>query len=110
VDTRPPRVRLVEAEPATITPDPTAEGPHQVRFRYVATELSYARVEVDGELVVRGRIYPAGAGRVRWRGRIDGAPAAPGVYRARLVVVDRAGNRSEPTDPVPITILPVGGR
>jgi len=106
VDSTPPRVRLVEVRPTTIVPNLAGAG-HQVHFAYVSSERGYARVEVAGELVVRGRIYPAGPGRVRWRGRIDGGPADPGVYRPRLVAVDQAGNRSEPTRAVRIRILAV---
>jgi hypothetical protein len=109
IDTKPPRVRLLEAGPTTITPDKNADGAHQIRYSYVSTERGYARVEVEGELMVRGRPYPAGEGRVRWRGRKDGGPAPPGLYRTVLVVVDRAGNRSNPTRPVEVRILPVGG-
>jgi hypothetical protein len=105
IDTHPPRLRLVEAAPTTITPYP-APGPHQVRFRYVSSELAYAQIERDGELLVRGRIFPAGPGRARWRGRMNGGPADPGVYRLRLVLVDRAGNRSEPSDVVRVRVLP----
>ena len=109
IDTKPPRVRLLEAAPTTITPDPDAGGAHQIRYRYVSTELGYAQIEVEGDIVVRGDFYPAGEGRVRWRGRKDGGPAPPGLYRTVLVVVDRAGNRSNPTRPVEVRILPVGG-
>lgn len=106
VDTKAPRVRLLGAGPTTITPYP-ADPPNQVRFRYVSSEIGFAGVEIRGEFVARGSLYAAGPGRVRWRGRMDGGPAEPGVYRARLVVVDRAGNRSEPTEVVRIRILPV---
>lgn len=109
IDTKPPRVRLIEAGPTTITPDKNASGPHQVRYTYVSTERGYARVEADGELLFRGRQFPAGEGRVRWGGREDGGPRPPGVYRTVLVVVDRAGNRSNPTRPVEVRLLPVGG-
>jgi hypothetical protein len=109
IDTKPPRVRLLEAGPTTITPDPDAAGAHQIQFHYVSTELGYSQVEVEDDVVFRGRLYPAGEGRVRWRGRKDGGPAPPGVYRTVLVVVDRAGNRSNPTRPVRVRILPVGG-
>ena len=109
IDTKPPRVRLLDAGPTTITPNQDAGGAHQIRYSYVSTERGYARIEVEGELVVRGRSYPAGEGRVRWRGRMDGGPAPPGVYSTVLVVVDRAGNRSNPTRPVEVRILPVGG-
>jgi hypothetical protein len=37
---------------------------------------------------------------------MNGGPADPGVYRLRLVLVDRAGNRSEPSDVVRVRVLP----
>ena len=109
IDTKPPRIRLLEAGPTTFTPDKNASGPHQIRYSYVSTERGYARVEADGELLFRGRSFPAGEGRVRWGGRENGGPRSPGVYRTVLVVVDRAGNRSNPTRPVEVRLLPVGG-
>lgn len=103
VDARPPRVQLVGASPLVFSPDEDGRG-DRVRYRYRTTEASYPLVEVDGEAVVRGPRRPAGPGQVRWRGRLDGEFAEPGTYATRLVVVDAAGNRSEPTRVVTVRV------
>ena len=68
------------------------------------SEASYPLVFVRGVYVVRGRHRPRGPGRVRWYGRLDGALARPGTYRAWLRAVDPAGNRSRPTESVLIRV------
>ncbi len=103
IDTRPPRVRLLEVAPTTFSPDGDGRS-DQVRFRYESSEPGYARVEIDGEPAIRGLSYPAGPGRLRWRGRIGGEPAEPGTYAARIVVVDAAGNRSRRTRRTPLAL------
>jgi hypothetical protein len=103
VDARPPRVQLVDVSPLVFSPD--ADGRRdRVLYRYRATEAAYPLVELDEEVLARGRRVPAGPGQVRWRGRLDGGYAEPGTYATRLVVVDAAGNRSEPTRVVTVRV------
>ena len=103
VDGKPPRIALVSAAPRTFSPDGDGRA-DRVLFTYRASEGSYPVVRVGGRIVVRGKLRPAGPGRVRWRGRIEGRFAAPGVYRTSLEAVDAAGNRSEPTPAVSLRV------
>jgi hypothetical protein len=103
VDTRPPRIRLVEVVPMAISPDGDGYG-DRVGFRYTSNQPAGAAVELGGDVVVRGRIRPPGPARLRWAGMVDGRPVAPGEYPLRLYLEDAAGNRSEPTRPVPFAI------
>ena len=96
VDGKPPRIALVSAAPRTLSPDGDGRA-DRVLFTYWASEESYPVVRVDGQVAVRGKLRPAGRGRVRWRGRIEGRFADPGVYGTSLEAVDAAGNRSGPT-------------
>ena len=103
VDARPPRVQLLEAEPLVFSPDGDGRR-DRVRYRYRTNEAAYALVEVEGETAVHAPRRPAGEGRVRWQGRIDGEFAEPGMYATQVVVVDAAGNRSEPTAVVAVRV------
>jgi len=103
VDARPPRVELVEASPLVFSPDDDGRR-DRVQYRYRTNEASYPIVEVEGKPAVRGLRRPAGPGQVRWRGRLDGESVQPGTYATRLVVVDAAGNRSEPTRLVTVRV------
>lgn len=103
VDVRAPRLRLLEATPLIFSPDGDGRR-DRVIYRYRANEGAYTIVEVEGERAVRGLRRPAGAWQVRWRGRLDGEPAAPGAYRTRVYAVDAAGNRSTPTRVVAVRV------
>lgn len=103
VDATPPRIRLVSARPHVISPDDDGRG-DRVRYVYRVNERAVPYVVVDGAPTFRGRMRPRGPGRVRWRGRIDAAPAKPRTYETWLVAEDEAGNRSEPTRPVSVRV------
>ncbi len=96
VDTRAPRVVLVSASPKTFSPDGDGRA-DRVRFRYRSSEAGSPSVYVRGSLVARTPIQPAGAGSLRWRGRIDGDTAPEGTYTAWVQVADAAGNLSDPS-------------
>jgi hypothetical protein len=103
VDTRPPRIRLLDATPTVISPD--GDGYRDgIRFRYAGNEPAAPAVEVDGAVVARGRVRPPGAARLRWGGKVDGKPLAPGEYGLRLFLEDPAGNRSRPAPVVTLTV------
>ena len=106
VDTTPPRVRLVSATPREITPDGDGRG-DRVQYVYRSSELAYAVVYVDGRYAKRGRSWPAGSGRVRWRARREeGGYVPPGVYRTWIRLFDPAGNSSARSPVVVIRVLP----
>jgi hypothetical protein len=103
VDSTPPRIALLSARPQVISPDGDGRG-DRVQYVYRANELALAWVVVDGADTVRGRLHPAGRGRIRWRGRIDGMPMRPGSYETALVAEDEAGNRSQPTRRIAVRV------
>ena len=103
VDSTPPRIRLTSASPRVISPDGDGRG-DRVRYAYRVDEVALALVVVEGADAVRGRLHPPGAGRLRWRGRIGGAPARAGPYETWLVAEDEAGNRSEPAAAVAVRV------
>ena len=103
VDGTRPTAELLGTRPAKLSPDGDGRG-DRVLFTYSASETAYPLVVVRGADVVRGKYFPAGRGRVSWRGRLNGRVARPGVYGAAIVVVDRAGNRSRPTRSVRIPL------
>ena len=107
VDTTPPRVRLVSAEPSVITPAARGQVPRVVvRFAGPANSAPEFRVfrTDDGPrpyVVRRFRgIPPEGRGKTRegvWNGEVsagpeDTAPAPDGDYAFTVTVRDRAGN------------------
>ena len=103
VDSRPPQIRLVSAEPDVISPDGDGRG-DRVQYVYRVNELALPWVVVDGRDAVRGRLHQAGRGRIRWRGRIEGEAARSRTYETSLVAEDEAGNRSEPTRRIPVQV------
>ena len=99
VDGTPPAVELVEVRPSGALISPDGDGRRdRVLFRYRASEIAYATLVVRGTFAVRGRYYPAGPGRVSWRGRLRGRFAReaaalqmdlPQREPARYVLLDR---------------------
>ncbi|HEU4449589.1 MAG TPA: FlgD immunoglobulin-like domain containing protein [Gaiellaceae bacterium] len=98
VDTKPPRVLLRSVEPTFLTPGA------ELVLRYRAREPGTPVVLVDGELAGRGELQRAGARTLTWQELGDGMPLAPGTHSVALAVEDRAGNVSEPTEPVTIVV------
>ncbi|HXV58826.1 MAG TPA: FlgD immunoglobulin-like domain containing protein [Gaiellaceae bacterium] len=98
VDTAPPRATLLGVSPATLPPG----TPLEVRYR--ASEPALAVLLVDGEEVLRSRLREAGARVLRWDGLVAGVPPAAGTRFVAVELVDRAGNVSDRTDPVAVTV------
>jgi hypothetical protein len=72
-----------------------------IDLRYRSNEAGRAILFLDGHVLARGKRRPPGTWRMQWEGSL---PARPGRgHEVTLVVVDRAGNRSEPTKPVVVT-------
>lgn len=90
VDTRAPDVVLVDAN---------QDGSLLVRYRI--DETARVLVLVDGKVVARGKRHRPGTWSVRWDDVTSLPPSAP--RELRLVAIDRAGNRSEPTTPVALS-------
>jgi hypothetical protein len=103
VDTRPPEVRLGAVPASTFSPD--GDGVEDViELRYTASEAGAPVLLVDGVEGARGRTRRGGASMFTWTGATPSGTVVPGTYQISLVIEDRAGNRSEPTDPVPIVV------
>jgi hypothetical protein len=103
VDSTPPGIRLVFARPLVISPDRDRRS-DSVRYVYRVEQGARPFVVVEGEDAVRGLLRPARRGLLRWWGRLEGEPVRPGIYETWLVAEDEAGNRSEPTDTVPVRV------
>ena len=87
VDTMAPKVSNVSVEAGT-----------GADVRYSSTEAARPILLVDGKVVFRGQRKHAGTARMRW----PGPWPEPGTHEVTLVLVDRAGNRSEPSRPVAV--------
>jgi hypothetical protein len=74
----------------------TQSGPGLL-VRYSSDETARALLLLDGEVVARGERHQAGDTRLRWSG-----PLPAGSHEVTLVLVDLAGNRSQPTQPVTV--------
>jgi hypothetical protein len=98
VDTEPPRVTLLGVSPTALAPGAPLEA------RYRSSEPALAVLLVDGEEVMRTALRGAGARAVRWDGLAAGTPLPAGSYAVALELVDRAGNVSDRTDPVAVTV------
>jgi hypothetical protein len=89
VDTKAPKVNVVSVQAGT-----------GVNVRYRTTEAARSILRVDGRPVFRGARNHAGTARLQW----PGPWPEPGSHEVALVLVDRAGNRSEPTQPVAVDV------
>jgi hypothetical protein len=98
VDTVPPRARLRGVSNTTLTPG-------GIVFSYETNEFGRPLLLVDGKLAAGGPgREPAGLKTLTWAGRALRKLLPPGIYSVSLVVEDRAGNRSEPTDSTTIAV------
>ena len=74
----------------------SVQGGPGLDVRYSSNETGRAILLLDGKPVFR-RHHRAGSEELRWPG-----PLPPGNHQVTLVVVDQAGNRSQPTMPVEV--------
>jgi hypothetical protein len=84
VDTVAPRVELVGL----------ARG-DGIGIRYRSSEAGRPLLLVDGKRVARGARQSRGTRRFEWDGSLGS-----GAHEIAVALVDRAGNRSEPTEPI----------
>ncbi len=102
IDTKPPRVALLSARPAAISPD----GDHvndQLAVRYHVSEQAHVRLVVDGKVAVRGA-FTRQTGTLYWPGTVGGVTLPAGPHHVSLVADDLAGNVSRPSRGAAITI------
>jgi hypothetical protein len=100
VDTRPPTARLLGVSATSFS-----LGRGGVVFRYTANEPARPILLLGDRVALRGRLRAAGSAKLLWQGELRSRTIAPGLYRVALAVVDRAGNRSDPTEPVTIVVV-----
>ena len=103
VDTKPPVVALVRIRPSTFSPDGDGRR-DKAMVVYRAREAVRLLFVVDGRVRSRTRLRGAGRTRVWWYGKPRGRALAAGVYAVSLQAVDRAGNRSAPSEALPVRI------
>jgi len=98
VDSVPPRARLVGVSSTTLEPG------DKIELRYETNEFGRPLLLVDGEVAARGGGRKPGRTTVTWSGRLRRDMLPRGIYAVSLVVVDAAGNRSEPTTAAHIAV------
>lgn len=95
VDTRPPRVALVSAQPGVIAPGEPGQRP-RVQIRYRGPRNKHPEYRVfrtdDGPPRVVLRFRGGKSRSATWVGSVHGRPAAPGNYAFTVSVRDLAGN------------------
>ena len=102
VDVTPPRIRVVSASPAVISPDGDGRS-DRVRIRYRVNENAHGVLFVDGARAVFTRFQPR-EGAMSWYGRRSGRAARPGRYRLEVAAEDTAGNMSKQRVEFPIRV------
>lgn len=103
VDTRRPELVLVSAAPVVFSPDGDGRR-DRVEIVYETDEDAALSILVDGILGAEGRVRRKGERRAAWNGRIGARQPEPGGFMLVLRVRDRAGNLSEPGDPLAVEI------
>jgi len=99
VDTVPPRVRLLGVSSTTL------ERGGKIELEYETNEFGRPLLLVDDEPAAAGGERKPGLKKVVWGARVRRELLPPGIYSVSLIVVDRAGNRSEPTDSTDIAVI-----
>jgi hypothetical protein len=117
VDTVPPRVTLVSAEPSVIATGVPGESP-EVRLRYRGPKNKAPVVRVfrtgEGEPQIVRRFRGGPDRTATWDGSVSAGPehtesAPEGDYAFTVAVRDRAGNSTEAPAPVPRATLALPG-
>jgi hypothetical protein len=99
VDTVPPRALLLGVSSTTL------ERGEKIEFAYETNEFGRPLLLVDDEPAAGGRRRAPGQKEVVWGGRVRRVLLPPGIYSVSLIVVDRAGNRSEPTASTEVAVI-----
>lgn len=102
VDTTPPQVLSVEADPRGFSPDGDGRR-DKTAVHYKLSEKGNVRLLVGNTPRVTGRGRRA-EGKIEWHGTVDDRGLPTGVYDLSLVATDKAGNDSAPAGPVAVRI------
>jgi hypothetical protein len=100
VDVTPPRIRLVRARPAVISPDGDGRS-DRVQIAYAVNERAHGMLFVDGRREVYTYRQPR-EGVMSWYASRRGRGVKPGRYRLAVAATDTAGNVSR--ERVPFTV------
>ena len=102
VDTVRPVIALTAVRPTVFSPDGDGRR-DKIRVFYQVSERARARLLVDGKQRVLGRRSGL-KGKLEWYGRTDGVALPAGTYAIAVAAVDQAGNRSRPSQAVPVRL------
>ena len=102
IDVTPPVLQDVSIQPKVFSPDGDRRR-DRLRVRYGLSEPARGELYVDGERRVLTR-FPRTEELIEWHGKVNGRSLAPGSYPVQLVAFDPAGNRTERTTPVNVTV------
>lgn len=100
LDTRPPVVRLLGVSATSFS-----LGGDGITFRYATNEPAKPILLLGDRVALRGRLRAAGRAKLQWQGELRARTIAAGIYQVALAAVDRAGNRSDPSEPVTIVVV-----
>jgi hypothetical protein len=90
LDTRPPTVEKVELNREAFSPDGDRQADF-VRITYVLSKPARLVLYLDGDRVLRTRLYPQ-RGAVSFDGAVPGRRLEPGEYTLEVGALDLAGN------------------
>jgi FlgD Ig-like domain len=102
IDVTPPEVERISSTKRVFSPDGDGRV-DRVLFRYRLNEPGRAMLLVDGKRRWLTR-FPREADVLIWNGKADGRSQRPGIYAARIVAFDPAGNLSARSRPFPIVL------
>ena len=104
LDVTPPVIQDdVTIRPRVISPDGDGHA-DKLTVRYSLNEDGRGALVVNGKRRGLGTLFPRREETIVWNGKADGRPLRQGVYSLQLVAFDPAGNRTERTTPVRVTV------
>lgn len=102
IDVTPPSLEDVSLPPTVFSPD--GDGRRDLlTVRYRLSEPGRGELFVNGTRRWLTR-FPRTEETIRWTGKVGGRPLRQGTYAVQLAAFDRAGNRTQRTAPVRVTI------
>jgi hypothetical protein len=104
IDVTPPVLQDVTVRPKARVFSPDGDRRRDLlRVRYRLSEPGRAELYVDGKRRVR-TLFPRTEDRIDWSGKVNGRPLAPGTYAVQLAAFDPAGNRTDLTARIDVTV------
>jgi FlgD Ig-like domain len=104
IDVTPPVLQDVSVRPRARVFSPDGDRRRDLlRLRYRLSEPGRAELYVDGKRRVR-TLFPRTQDKIDWSGKVDGRALAPGTYAVQLAAFDPAGNRTDLTPRIDVTV------